>query len=226
LEKSINFAKKYFEMMKQIISFLMKNINRQILGSSICLFAMNSCYEFEALPDKIKSDYEIAIPVIDATISVGDFVSFSFPDVLLDYIEILEGVPINMGEMEFPFFIGEYSSSQKLNWLEPLMIIDTKDLPSGTIVNLRIYTKNDNERGVYFWLPEDYTITVDNSLMRVPETPSKITNVDQFRHSRKIFLSASIKYPTTVPASKIIKDKVNIRFVMKFEIETDLSINL
>jgi hypothetical protein len=213
--------------MKQIISFLKKDINRQILIlSCVCLFVMNSCYEFEALPDRLKSDYEIAIPVIDTTVSIGDFVSFPLPDDLLDQITIPEGTPIDMGELEYPFFIGEYSPSQKLKWIEPLMIIDTKDLPSGTVVNLQIYTKDDDEREVYFWLPADYTVTTGNAPIKIPDTPGKIPNIEQLRYSTKIFLDASITYPTAVSASRVIQDRVNIKFAIKFEIETDLSINL
>ncbi|MDR1338928.1 MAG: hypothetical protein LBK58_02565 [Prevotellaceae bacterium] len=212
--------------MKQINSFLKKKINRLILISSVCLFVMNSCYEFEELPNRIRSDYELAIPVIDTTVSIGDFVSFPLPDALPDLTTIPERTPIGMGELEFPFFIGEYSSSQKLKWIEPSIIIETKDLPSGTVINIKIYTKDDDGGEIYFWLPSDHTVTIGSGSIKIPETPNRITNVDQFRYSKKIFLDASITYPTATPVSKVIKDRVNIKFAIKFEIEADLSINL
>jgi hypothetical protein len=178
------------------------------------------------LPDRIKSDYEVAMPLIDTTVSVGDFATFTGTDAIPDSITLPEGTPVIMGEMEYPFFIGEYSSSQKVKWLEPFIIIDTKDLPAGTTINIKIYTKNDDGVKIFFWLPENNSITIANTPVRVPETPNRLTNIDQFRYYPKVFLDASITYPEKTQVSKIIRDRIHIKFAFKFEMETDLTINL
>jgi hypothetical protein len=187
---------------------------------------MTSCYNFETLPHRIKSDSEIAIPVIDTTVSVGDFIAFTLPEELLNTIEIPEGTPINMGELEYPFFIGEYSASQKIGWIEPFLILETKDLPFGTTINIKIYTKDSEGKEIYFWLPENNPVTISNVPIKIPETPVKLTNIEQFRYSKKIFFNISVTYPTAVPVGKVIQDRLNIRVAIKFEIETDLIINL
>jgi hypothetical protein len=163
---------------------------------------------------------------MDTTVSIGDFVSFAEFEQLLEMVEIPEGMPIHMGEQSYPFYIGEYSSSQTVEWLEPQLIIDPKDLPSGTKINIRIYTKNDYKEKVYFWLPNDYSITLANTPVKVPESPQAITNIDQFRNATAIFLDTDIIYPTAVSGIQIVTDKINIKFAIKFALKTDLKITL
>jgi hypothetical protein len=156
---------------------------------------------------------------MDMTISVADFSSITNYTQLLETIEIPEGTPINMGERSYPFYIGEYSSSQTIEWLEPRLIIDTKDLPSNTTINIKIYTKNDLGEHSYFWLPNNYSITLVNTPVKVIET---ITNIDQFRNARTVFIDVDITYPTDVTVSQIINDKINIKFAIRFALKINL----
>jgi hypothetical protein len=212
--------------MTQITPISKKNRRRQILILCGCLLALISCYDVDTLPDKIKSSYSFAIPIVDSTVSIGDFASLANYGALLEQVEIPEGTPIHMGEQEYPFYIGDYSPSQEIEWVEPHIIIDTKDLPSGTVVNIRIYIKNDYGEKVYFWLSENHSITLISTPVKVPETPQVITNIEQFRNARQIFLDTYLTYPATVSGAQIVNDKVNIKFAIKFAIKTDLKITL
>jgi hypothetical protein len=176
---------------------------------------MTSCYKFETLPDRVKSKYEIAIPIIDTAVSIENFVAFTFPDEVLNKTEIPEGTPISMRELEYPFFIGDFSSSQKINWIQLFITLET-DSPPGTTINIKIYTKDDDGRKNYFELPENNSSIISD----------KLTNIEQFRDSERIFFNVSITYPTKVSVAEIIQNKLNIKLAIKFEIETDLTINL
>jgi hypothetical protein len=206
--------------------------SRQILILCVCFFTLVSCYEFDPLPDKIKSKGEYAIPLIDTTISVEQFTSISYGGEMWNMIEIPEGRPLNMGEFSFPFYIGDYASSQTIEWIEPQMIIDSKDLLPGTILQMNIYIKNDNGTKSYFWLsPEESTVTLkelEDMPVKIPNPVDKVTGTDleKVRNARKIFMDLSIKYPTSMLVETILTHKINIKMSMKFAIETDLSINL
>ncbi|MDR2774041.1 MAG: hypothetical protein LBC19_04735, partial [Tannerella sp.] len=126
----------------------------------------------------------------------------------------------------YPFYIGDYSSSQEIARLEPQLIIDTEDLPSGTEINLKIYIKDDFENRVYFWLPYDYSVTLVNMPVIVPENPQIIENIESFRSARKVFLDITITYPTEVSSTQIMNDSINIKFAIKFAMKTDLKINI
>jgi hypothetical protein len=178
------------------------------------------------LPDKIKTDYTLAIPIIDTTISLGDFATIARYEQLIETIEIPAETPINMGEQSYPFYIGEYSPSQTIEWLEPQLIIDTKDLPSGTKINIKIYTKDEFGRRSYFWLSDDYSITLTHMPVKVPETPQTIKNIDQFRDATSVFLDIDLIYPTAVTGSQIVDAEINIKFAIKFAIKTDLKVKL
>jgi hypothetical protein len=180
-----------------------------------------SCSKFETLPDKIESSYEIAIPVIDTTVSIGNFVTFKLPEELLNKTEIPEGTSIKMGELGYPFFLGEFSSSSsRVNWIELFFTLETKDLPSETKTTIKIYTKDNEGKNNYFELPNDPVIT--NGLVKLS---NKITNTDQFKDSRRIFFDISVTYPTAVSVAKVIQDKLSVKLAVKFEI-TDLTLNL
>jgi hypothetical protein len=192
------------------------------------MFTLTSCYDFDPLPDRIKSDYEFAIPIIDTTIRVGDFidfVNFSYPDEILDTLTLPKETPIRMGEYSYPFYIGDHSS-QEIKWLEPQIIIAAKNFPAGTIANIRIYTKDDNKEKTYFWLPENHSISLVNTSVRVPETPTVIEEIDPFRTVRKVYLDIFFTYLDKVFVSQIKDNQVNIKFGIRFAIKTDLTIKL
>jgi hypothetical protein len=212
--------------MRQIIPISKKNKCRQILILSVCILTLTSCYEFDSLPDKMKANYSLAIPIVDTTVAMGDFADIKSYYALLEGVEIPEGRPINMGEQAYPFYIGDYSPSQEIEWVEPHLIIDTTDLPAGTKVNIRIYTKDESEEKVYFWLSPEYSITLANTPIKVPEAPQQITNIEQFRSARTVYLDTSITYPAAVSGAEIVNHKVHIKFAIKFAIKTDLKINV
>jgi hypothetical protein len=165
---------------------------------------------------------------VDTTVSLGDFASLAHYGALLEQIEISGGTPIQMGEQEYPFYIGDYSSSQIIEWVEPLIIIDPKDLPSGTEININIYTKNDYGEKSYFWLSENHSVILASTPVQVPkpETPQVITNIEQFRNARKVFLDTYLTFNETVSGAQIMNYKVNIKFAIKFAITTDLKIKI
>jgi hypothetical protein len=172
----------------------------------------------------VQSDHEFAIPLVDTTVKIGDFVTFPYP--IDTPIEIPEGTAIRMGELSYPFFIGDYASSQEMKWLEPRMILETNDFPSGTVVQLKIYIKRDDGTKYYFWLSDDYSVTLTNTSVKIPDTPDKITDISQFRSAKRVFIDVSITYPVSQLASEILHDKISIKFAIKFEIKTDLRIKL
>jgi hypothetical protein len=190
------------------------------------MFTLTSCYDFDTLPDRIKSDYDFAIPVIDTTVRVCDFVDF------LSYTEISEtftlpkGTPIRMGEYAYPFYIGDYSSTQEIEWLEPQIVILPKYFPSGTEANIRIYTKDSDGKKIYFWLDENHSVTLLNTSVRVPETPTIIKEIDRFRTARKVYLDVVLTYPDEVTVSQVKDNMVDIKFSIRFAIKTDLTIKL
>jgi hypothetical protein len=229
--------------MKQITPISKKNKHRPILILSVCLLALTSCSGFEPLPERIKSDCEFAIPIMDTTVVTGDFASFNitgeFPNIpelpdtfnlpkdTVINIKIKKGEAIKMGELEYPFYIGDYAMSQEIEWIDPHLIISTKDFPSGTTLNIRIYTKDKFKNKSYFWLPEDYTVTLtDYEPVRVPESPSKIQDTERFRNARKVFVDVWITYPEEMSLEQIIDDRVNIKFAIRFVIKTDLQVKI
>ncbi|MDR1593887.1 MAG: hypothetical protein LBS43_05310 [Prevotellaceae bacterium] len=212
--------------MKQITPMSKKKRCRQILILSICAITLTSCYDIDSLPDRIQSGYELAIPITDTTLSIGEFTSLRYYENFWDQLEIPEGTPIEMGEQSYPFYIGDYSSSQKIEWIEPHFFIESKDFPSGTKINIKVYTKNDYEEKTFFWLPENFTVDLTDTQVRVPETPSKITNVEQFRSARRVYLDLAIIYPVKVTGLQISTNRVNLKFGIRFAIQTNLTINL
>jgi hypothetical protein len=213
--------------MRQITPILKKkNRCRQILILSVCILTMTSCYKLDSLPDKIKASYSLAIPIVDTTVSVGDFADIQSYYTLLEDSEIPEGTPIKMGEQAYPFYIGDYSSSQEIEWVEPHIIIKSTDLPSGTKVNIRIYIKNESDEKVYFWLSPDYSVTLANTELKVPEISQQITNIEQFRSARTVYLDTSIIYPAKVSGAEIVSHKVNIKLAIKFALKTDIKVNI
>jgi hypothetical protein len=211
--------------MKQVTPMSQKNRCKQILILWMSLFALTSC-NIEPLPDKIKSDHLFAIPIVDTTVLVSSFADFPNYGQLLEQIKIPAGTPIHMGAQEYPFYIGDYASSQEIEWIEPHLIIDTKDLPSGTEINIRIYTQNEYREKLYFWLPADYSVTLVNTPLNVPENPQRIRDIEQIRNARKVFLDTYFTFPETVSATEIMNDIVNIKFAMQLAIKTNLRIAL
>jgi hypothetical protein len=179
------------------------------------------------LPDKVKSGYEFAIPITDTTLSISNFTDIRYYEGFLEMLDIPAGTPIVMGEQSYPFYIGDYSPSQEIEWIEPHFIIETKDFPAGTKINIMVYSKNDAGAKTYFWLDEDYSIELKSSTpVRVPETSTKMTNITQFRDIRRVYLDIAITYPVKVTGSQIATDRVNLKFGIKFAIKTNLTISL
>jgi hypothetical protein len=212
--------------MKHITTISMKNRCKQILILCVCAFSLISCYDVDPLPDRIRSGYSFAIPLVDTTVSVGDFASFTQYEELLGQDSIPANTLIQMGEQDYPFYIGDYSSSQTIKWVEPHINITPEDLPSGTKVNIRIYIKKDTDEQSYFWLPADYSVSLTNTSIKVPESPQRIENISEFRDARKVFLDMYLTFPEKEPVVKIIKYKVNVKFAIQFAMETNLSITL
>jgi hypothetical protein len=210
--------------MRQVIAFLEKNKNKHISILCICLFTLTSCYEFDPLPNKIRSNYELAIPIMDTTIVIGDFESFANYNDIWN-TEIPEGTFIDMGELSFPFYLGYYAHSDIIEWIESQIIIDTKSFPSSTKIYLKIYIKTDNGEKLHFGLPENYPITLENSQVKVP-MERMIEEIEQFRYAKRIFFNASIEYPVATSVSSISTAKMNIKFAIKFAIKTNLTVSL
>jgi hypothetical protein len=216
--------------MKHVTPVLKDSKHRQILIICFCIFTLSSCYKFEPLPDRIKSTYEFAVPIIDTTVSIEEFASvryyMKYYSDYMDKFEIPEGTPIRMGEECYPFYIGDYAPSQEVEWLEPQLIIDSKDFPAGTTVNIMIYTNNDYDIKTFFWLPENYSITLSGSPVRIPETPKRIEDVQLFRSARRVCLDIIITYPSAMTGTEIANNRINIKLGIKYAIKTDLSIKL
>jgi hypothetical protein len=160
--------------------------------------------------------------MIDTTVVVGDFVEIkNNPNGT-----IAEGREIIMGELSYPFYIGDFGEAQDIKWIEPQIVVDTKDLPAGTIAYLKIYLINEDGSKNFFWLEENFAVTATSTPIRVPENPTKITNVATFRTSREVCLDLSLKYPSEVKASAVLRDKVIVKFGVKFGITANFKINL
>jgi hypothetical protein len=204
--------------MKQITPISMKDRCRQILILCVCAFSLTSCFDIESLPDKVKSDYEFAIPVVDTTVALGDFASFKQYELLLGQ-DIPAETPIRMGEQEYPFYIGDYSDSQEIDWVELLIIIDPKDLPSTTKVDVKIYTRNDSGEKSYDLVSD--VIPLGQTYLK------KIEGIEEkFRDAREVFLDTSLTFTDAVSGAQIMNYKVNIKFAIKFAITTDLKIKI
>jgi hypothetical protein len=212
--------------MRHITPISKKNRCRQILILSVCILILTSCHEFDSLPNKINTNYSLAFPVVvDTTILVGDFAGKGIYNNLIGMIEIPAGDTVKIGEQAYSFYIGDYFSSQEIEWVEPRMILDSTNLPSGTIINLGIYTENESKKD-HFWLPKDYPITLGDKKIIVPETPKRIENIEQFRSSRIIYVNTSIVYPTAMSGEQIVNNKLKITLAIKFAIKPDLKVNI
>jgi hypothetical protein len=185
------------------------------------------------LPNKLRSNSELAIPIIDTTVSIGDFVSFVLPDELKTVINIPAETPVNMGELEYPFFIGDYSPTQIISDIQLFMIVDTianlpagaANLPAGTTINLKIYIRDEFGRKIYFWIPENKTIKIENAPIRVSDDkPVQLS--EELRASKKVFFDISLTYPSEISVAEAIRGRINIKFAMRFKIETNLIISL
>jgi hypothetical protein len=139
-----------------------------------------------------------------------------------------EKLSIEMGEQRHGLSIDDYSPSQGIEWIEPKLIITAKNFPSGTNVGIKIYTKNANKEKQYFWLPEDYSISLVNEEITVPESPEnkRIVDIEQLRQSRDIYLNIIITFPAAKSGKDIANYEVNVKFSIKLAIKTELKLNL
>ncbi|MDR0385742.1 MAG: hypothetical protein LBH60_06670 [Prevotellaceae bacterium] len=211
--------------MKYITPISERYKHRRILTLFLCLSALISCSKFESLPDRIKSDYEFAIPITDTTVAAENFEGIKDFE-SLDMVDLPQGTPLIMGEIEYPFYIGDYSSSQEIKWLEPQIVVSPTGFPAGAEMNIKIYAKGSNGTNIYFWLPENYSITLANTSVKIPETPIRLNEIAQFRDVRKIYIDVSVIYPEDIRGPQIAAHKMNIKLGIKFAIKTDLSVNL
>jgi hypothetical protein len=160
---------------------------------------------------------------MDTTFSISDFADIYY---YLGMLNIPEGTTLEMGEQSCPFYIGDYSSSQEIEWIEPHFIIETNSFPAGTTMSINVYSKNDFGTRIYFWLKEDYPVQLNSTPVRVPDASTKLTNIDQFRDVRQIYFDVAITYPENITVDKIMSHKVNLKFSIKFAMKTNLKTNL
>jgi hypothetical protein len=80
---------------------------------------MGSSRDFETFPDRIKSGHELAFPMINTTVSIDNFAASTVPNTIFDLIVFPKRISVISNQIEYPFFIGEYSLSQRIKWLEP-----------------------------------------------------------------------------------------------------------
>jgi hypothetical protein len=191
------------------------------------MFSLTSCYEFSPLPERITSYYEIAIPMMDTTVLVGDFVYVKESSLEKD---IPEGFPINMGEISYPFYIGDFGEAQTIKWIEPQITVLSKDLPAGTIATVYIYLKYEDGSRKYFWEPEftekGYPVTVTNTPTKVPDVLKRLTNIPDFRDNREIFLNLTLTYPAPVKASTALQHSLSCKLGIKFGMDANFKIDL
>jgi hypothetical protein len=164
------------------------------------------------LPDKITSDYSIAVPLVDTTVLLSDFASFKQYELLLGQ-DILAEDTIHMGAQGYPFHIN-YSDSLDIKSAELRIIINPIDLPSSTKVIINIfYTGDQSNNLLYKEIPlgVPYLYTIEKNA------------IDDFRkYARGIFLDSYLVFNETISGAQIMKYKVNIKFAIK----TDLTITL
>jgi hypothetical protein len=199
----------------------MKNRCRQILILCTCMFILTSCYDIDSLPDRITSDYSIAIPLVDTTVFVRDFADIGYYRLEQDTITIPANTRIHMGEQEYPFYIGNYSGSQEIAWIELLILINSDDLPANTIISVDIYTKNSFDLP-YYLLSKDISLGESYSHPRI----EKPTIDSYFRDARKIFLNTSLTFNDAVSVAQIMAYKVNVKFSIRFAMKTHLKITV
>jgi hypothetical protein len=196
------------------------------------MLVLTSCYKIDPLPDRIKSDYEFAIPIVDTVVTMENVLrnqyhindTAAIPE-WVTAILIPEGETTKLGEITYPFYIGEYASSQEVKWLEPRIILNAKNFPSGAVANIQIYTKQ-NDSIHYFWLDKDHSVTLTNTTITIPETPINLTNIEDFRYSRSIYMNVFISYPEQLSMSDILSATMSFKLAIKFGIKTDLTIKL
>jgi hypothetical protein len=185
------------------------------------------------LPDKVNANYTLAIPVVDTTLSIKEFVTLEYPYLKLDSFKIPEGDSIQMGEQRHHVDIDDYTPSRGIEWIEPQMIIDPENFPEGTKVGIKIYTKRAYGEKEYFWLNENYSFEFkpESSFTVVPDRENPPIRIDedkikQLRQTQYVYLNIIIKYPSAISGAQIANHRVNVKFGLKLSINTDLKLNL
>ena len=197
-----------------------------------CLCFAGSCYKPDKLPGKLYSDYELALPLISKTYSMVDFIEGDFSDTVPKVIDTADNstnndtdtsnndisYPANnaytTGEAGYPFFLGGLNEAQEIAWIAPHIVLEASGLPEGTRINVKVYVRNVYGIKNYFWLPENYSVTLENGKAEITAS-QPITPDEEVRQADKIYLSVKLLSGSAVSASAKLTVKMGVR--MKFK---------
>jgi hypothetical protein len=166
---------------------------------------------------------ELSIPLVDTTIEVKNFQEIKNSP---EYIEIPADMPLAMNELSFPFYLGNFASTQEVEWIIPQIIADTKNLPADTRIELNVYVKANGEKH-YFWIPESTPVATNSGYVTIPDQPVKVPVTDEkLRSANSVFMILVISFPEKKKVSELLSYKVNVKFAITIKLKTDLAVKL
>lgn len=193
----------------------------------LCMFSLVSCYKADPLPERLKTEYELAIPIIDTIVSVGDFIDIDTSSIPPNLLSIPAGTPIHLGEMKFPFYLGDFANTQIVEWIEPKFLLHvgaTKATGEILSANLQLYTKQGSVKN-FFWLPDYYWVQLGYDPVTVPENPARI-DAQQISSATEVFFDLNVKFPRAVYASEVLTTRVRIQLGVIIKLNGEVGIDL
>jgi hypothetical protein len=172
---------------------------------------LNSCYKPESFPNKYVSEYEFAVPLIDSVFSASDFESFKYEP---DSYEVQKDFPVKMGVFSYSFSLNN-SSGDAMQWIEPRIVLDTRNFIQNTKISFKIYiTGEDENEKSYFWLPEDYSITTNRNMQTV-ETDNNRIFVETLKQSKRLWIDVTFYFAEDTPLSVLKSKELGFHLAVK-----------
>lgn len=201
----------------------MKNLFcRYYIALFFGLLALTACdYNPESFPDRIVSDYELAIPIGDTVLS---FKNMNIPELPggVGSIEIPAGFSIT-DSLSFPFYVSDFTNEDYIvEWVEPKAIIRDAFM-SKTDVYVTVFIKSNN--GDKYVLTQDKKLMNDNNVLFGDEA-SRI-NPKQFGSlsgANRVYVLFKIVAKESIKIADLYNSESHIKLGMKIKLTMDFSL--
>lgn len=177
-----------------------------LLNLSIVLFCLSSLacnYNFESIPDKRVSFYEVALPLANDTFVLNNYINFpgaTFPAGFSHTIE-----------ESYPFFLGDLNwEDNSLEWMEPRMLV-TNNIPSSVLLSFSCFALVDGIL-VPFWIEENTEIKTGTSII---EARIDKESMNEVKTAKDLILRFTIRTKEDVNATDLLRSFFRIRLGAK-----------
>lgn len=199
--------------------------------STALLSACN--YSPASLPDDIRSEFELALPLMNDTLSpykdfqfIGsqNYSPFSIEPSASSWIDeqyIPAGTEIELKQTrKLPFFLKDFTTDQQtVQWIEPRFIIED-NLPTGTSIILNCHVIDKKGKYNNFFIEPDYRITSGSINIIPKDTPKRIANADltAISESETLYVGINMVFSRDVKVVDLKAMELRIRFALRVKV--------